>query len=86
MIPRSILEKTLFLFENLDFATNPNCYDYYDLIFELRSKLLRLQAHDAYTKFMSAADEDARHNARIEYLRLRNNLRDFDSHVNEIPF
>jgi hypothetical protein len=74
MIPRSTLERVVELFEWLDLSDNPNCHDYYDIIRELKVKMQKLELRSAYSKIMSAKNEDARHDARIEYLRQRRQI------------
>jgi hypothetical protein len=59
-------------------------YEYCDILRALKLKLQRLELRDAYSKIISANDVDARHDARIEYLRQRRYLGDVD--VPEIPF
>ena len=48
--------------------------DYWDALWSLKMKLLKLDIHDAYTLMVKAPNEDARLLARIEYLRLKNQL------------
>ncbi|MCL2853790.1 MAG: hypothetical protein FWE20_12335 [Defluviitaleaceae bacterium] len=45
--------------------------DYWDALCALKIKLLKLDLRDAYSMIVGASSEDARHTARIEYLRLK---------------
>jgi len=72
------------LFEWLDLSGNPNCYDYYDAIRELKLKAQRIELRNAYSKIISSTTDDARHDARIAYLRQRRQLGDVDT--GELPF
>ena len=86
LIPRTILEKTLDLFETLAISNLPDCYEYCNLFFELKLRLLRFETRDAYEKIFFAVDEGTKFNARNEYLRLRRELRNLDAPVYEVPF
>ena len=86
LIPRSTFDKALDLLESLDVSHHPNCYDFYDLIVDLRMKAYRLEARDAYERLISAVGEGDRHNARIDYLRIKRDLRFFDAPAPEVPF
>ena len=79
LIPRSTFERIIVLLEWLDLSNNPNRYDYYDMIGELKVKMQKIELHGAYSKIMSAKTEDAKHDARIEYLRQRRQLGKVDS-------
>jgi len=74
MIPRSTLEKIIEIFESLDFSRFANGEDYFPVVFELKVKMQRLDLREAYARMIGAADEGARHEARIEYLRLKSQL------------
>ena len=74
MIPRSTLERVIELFEWLDLSNNPNCHDCYQILWELKVKMQKLELRGAYSKIVAAKNEDARHDARIEYLRQRGQI------------
>ena len=78
LIPLTLLEKTISLFESLDVSNFSNCYDYYDVLRELKVKMQKLELRNAYTKIVLAQDDDARHVARIEYLTQRRQLGSVD--------
>lgn len=78
MIPRYILDRVVVLLESADMSKHPNCYDYYPVLWELKVKIQKLELRDAYSKIMSAKTEGARHEARIEYLRLRGQMGNVD--------
>jgi hypothetical protein len=78
MIPRSTLERVIVLLESADLSRHPNCYDYFTVIWELKVKMQKLELRDAYSKIMSAKSEDARDEARIEYLWQRSQVGNVD--------
>jgi hypothetical protein len=52
------------------------CDEYCDIVRELEVKALKLDLREAYSKIIKANTEDARHSARMEYLRQKNYIRD----------
>ena len=74
LIPLPLLERIVFLFESLDVSNSSNCCDYYDVLRLLKVKMQKLELRKAYANIINAGGEDARHVARIEYLRQRNQL------------
>jgi hypothetical protein len=84
MLPRSILERIIVLLECADLSRHPNCYDYYPILWELKVKMQKLELRETYTRMVQAPGEDARHEARIEYLRKRSLLGKVD--VGDPPF
>jgi len=48
--------------------------DYCDVMRALMVKMQKIELRDAYAKIINAKSADARDWARIEYLRLKNNL------------
>ena len=84
MIPRHILERIILFLETANLSRNPNCYDYYPVLWELKVKMQKLELRDAYSKVISAKNDDARHEARIEYLQQRSQLGNVD--IDDIPY
>ena len=83
MIPLSLLERIIELFDGLDTSRYGYnfCREYGDILWALKVKMQRLELREAYARIVQAKDEDARHSARIEYLRQRNLLGDVDVEV-----
>jgi len=88
-IPLPLLKNLIVLLEYWDISLLDRAVrdDYWDALSALRMKLLRLDLRDAYSKIVKAPNEDARHMARIEYLRLKNLVADiaasdFSAHIN----
>ena len=50
--------------------------DYWEILKSLNIKMQKLELRDAYAKMINAENEDRRHDARIEYLRLKTRLND----------
>ena len=75
-IPLSLLKNLVVLLEYWDVSLFDRVVreDYWDALWALKMKLLKLEIRDAYTMIVKAPDEDARHRARMEYLRLKNQL------------
>ena len=73
-IPLSTFERIIVLLESLNLSRLPNCYDYYPILWELKVKLQKIELREAYTRMVQAKDEDARHEARVEYLRQKSQV------------
>ncbi|MCL2853755.1 MAG: hypothetical protein FWE20_12155 [Defluviitaleaceae bacterium] len=75
-IPLPLLKNLVVLLEYWDVSLFDRVIrdDYWDALWALKMKLLRLEIRDAYAMILNAPNEDARHRARIEYLRLKNQL------------
>ena len=80
MIPMPLLVRLVELLEywNLsgyDYAVKD---EYCDVLRELKVKIQKIELRDAYAKIITAKDPDARDWARIDYLRLKNQVGDVD--------
>ena len=85
LIPLALFVRVIELFEHWDIPERHDLrYEYCDVLRALKLKIQRLELRDAYSKIISANNDDARHEARVEYLRQRRYLGDVD--VPEIPF
>ena len=75
-IPLPLLKNLVDLLEYWDISLFDRSVqdDYWDALLSLKMKLLKLDIHNAYSLMVKAPNEDARHMARIEYLRLKNQL------------
>ena len=80
MIPLSLLKQVADLLEYWDTSGYAEDFRriYADALWHLKVKLQKLELRDAYAKIISAKDDDARHDARIEYLWLKNRIGDVD--------
>ena len=85
MVPMPLFMRVIDLLEYWDIPEHHDLrYEYYNVLRELKVKVQRLELRDAYSKMISACNDDDRHSARIDYLRQRNQLGDVD--VQEFPF
>ena len=75
-IPTALLKSLITLLEYWDVSLfdRPVRDDYWDALWFLKLKLLKLDLHDAYSRIAKAPNDDARHKARIEYLQLKSQL------------
>jgi len=75
-IPLPLLKNLITLLEYWDVSLFDRAVrdDYWDALCALRLKQLKLDIHAAYTMMAKAPNENARLMARIEYLRLKNQL------------
>jgi len=75
-IPLSFLKNLIALLEYWDVSLLDRAVrdEYSAALSALRMKLHKLDLREAYSKVVKAPNEDARHMARIEYLRLKNTL------------
>ena len=75
-IPLTLLKNLIVLLEYWDVSLFDRAVrdDYWDALWALKMKQLKLDIHDAYSLMVRAPNEDARHSARIEYLRLKSQL------------
>jgi len=82
-IPLALLKSLIMLLEYWDVSLFDRSVrdDYWDALWSLKMKLLKLDLRDAYTRIVKAPDDNARHRARIEYLQLKNQ---FDAIVAEL--
>jgi len=85
LIPLALFRRVIDLLEYWDMPEHHDLrYEYCVVLWELKVKIQKLELREAYSKIISAKNEDARHDARIEYLRQRRCLGDVD--VPDIPF
>ena len=80
-IPLSLLKKIIDLLDywdihEYDYAIQQ---DYSDILFALNKKMQIVELREAYARIIYADDDDARHEARMRYLRQKREL-------NESPF
>jgi hypothetical protein len=75
-IPLALLKRLIVLLEYWDVSLFDRAIreDYWDALWALKMKLLKLDIREAYARIIKAPNEDARHTARMEYLQLKNQL------------
>ena len=72
MMPHALFMRIVDLLESWDTPERHELrFEYRDILRELKVKAQRLELHEAYSKIVSASDEDAKIDARIDYLRKR---------------
>ena len=72
MVSHALFMRVVDLLESWDIPERHELrFEYCDILRALNVKIQRLELHEAYSKIASASDEDARIDARIEYLRKR---------------
>jgi len=73
-IPLALLKSLVSLLECWDVSLFDRSVrdDYWDALWSMKLKLLKLGLHDAYSRIVKAPNDNARHKARIEYLQLKN--------------
>ena len=81
-IPLALLKSLVTLLEYWDISLFDRSVreDYWDALWSLKLKLLKLDLRDAYSRIVKAPNENVRHKARMEYLQLKNQ---FDTIVAE---
>ena len=81
-IPLTLLKSLVTLLEYWDVSLFDRSVrdDYWDALWFMKLKLMKLDLHDAYSRIVKAPNDNARNKARIEYLQLKNR---FDSIVAE---
>jgi hypothetical protein len=72
-IPLVVLKNLVTLLEYWDVSLFDRYVreDYWDALWFLKLKLLKLDLRDAYSRIVKAPDDNARHKARIDYLQLK---------------
>jgi len=78
LIPTSLVKQIIDLLGYWDTANYDRaiCDDYNDILLALNVKMEKLELRDAYSKIISANNEDRRHNARMDYLVQKSRLND----------
>ena len=72
MVSHALFMRVVDLLESWDIPERHELrFEYCDILWALKVKIQRLELHEAYSKIVSASDDDARVDARIEYLRKR---------------
>ena len=86
LIPLTLLERIVELLNYWDTSNYDRAVrdDYDNVIMDINVKMQKLQLREAYSNIINANNEDARHDARIEYLWQKRQIsnairRDFDA-------
>ena len=75
MIPLSLLDRIIEFLEELILSEYHELrFEYCEILWALQVKKQKIELRDAYAKIISADDQWVRDEARIEYLRQRNQL------------
>lgn len=71
MIPLALLSQAIELLEYWDISEYAPAirYDYDNVLYAFMKKKQSLELREAYAKIIYAEDEDARHDARMQYLQ-----------------
>ena len=80
MIPLPLLKQVIELLDYWNLSGYPEDFHrlFGDTLWQLKVKLKKLELRDAYANIISAKNEDVRHEARIDYLWLKNRIDDVD--------
>ena len=79
MIPLPLLEQTIEFLVELDLSECHELrYEYCTILWALKLKKQKIDLRDAYAKILSAADEDDRFDARMQYLQQKYLLQEDD--------
>jgi hypothetical protein len=75
-IPFSLFSRVIELLESIDISEYSQCtqMDYSDVLFALTKKMESIELRDAYARIVFAEDDDARHAARMRYLRQKRDM------------
>lgn len=76
MIPVSLFERIIDLLVCLEPSEyHELCYEYGNILWMLRVKQQKLKLRDSYAKIIAAEEQTERDEARLDYLRLKSDLK-----------